>query len=243
MATSDLASSFLLGIFLIWGPWHYCLLIVLQSSSFCFSWDHSWFSSFPGSSADKKNPPAMQQTCIQSLGLGDHLEEGMATHSGILAGRIPMDQGTRNLVGYSPWGHKESDTTDQLNSNKGLQKLLLGRASRSSVTPEKNRAYPGGGTWWGYCVNQIVGIRQKAGQMEWTDLCFLLLTSSRCSAYLQGEVERWNQCPQLIQTAGVEYQHTLSLWSEHLVMGRNGDQTHLNDLPAALSVVRLQRGW
>ena len=242
MATSDLASSFLLGIFLIWGPWHYCLLMVLQSSSASVGITHG-SPAFRVAQLIKKNPPAMQQTCIQSLGWGDHLEEGMATHSGILAGRIPVDQGTRNLVGYSPWGHKESDTTDQLNSNKGLQKLLLGKASRSSVTPEKRRAYPGGGTWWGYCVNQIVGTRQKAGQMEWTDLCFMLLTSSRCSAYLQGEVEGWNQCPQLIQTAGVEYQHTLSLWSEHLVMGKNGDQAHLNDLPAALSVVRLQGRW
>ena len=69
MATSDLAGSSLLGIFLIWKPWPHCLLIALQSSSFCFSWDHSWFSDFPGSSANKKkkNPPAMQETWIRSL--------------------------------------------------------------------------------------------------------------------------------------------------------------------------------
>ena len=35
----------------------------------------------------------------------------MATQSGILAWRIPQ---TVSLVGYSPWGHKESDTTEQL---------------------------------------------------------------------------------------------------------------------------------
>ena len=33
----------------------------------------------------------------------------MATHSSILAWRIP---GQRNLAGYSPWDHKESDTTE-----------------------------------------------------------------------------------------------------------------------------------
>ena len=38
------------------------------------------------------------------------LEEGMATHSSILAWRIPMDK--RNLADYSPWGHKESDMTE-----------------------------------------------------------------------------------------------------------------------------------
>ena len=40
-----------------------------------------------------KNPPAVQETWVQSLGLEDPLEEGMATHSGILAWRIPMDRG------------------------------------------------------------------------------------------------------------------------------------------------------
>ena len=39
-----------------------------------------------------KNPPAMWKTCIQSLGWEDPLEEGMATHSSILAWRIPMDR-------------------------------------------------------------------------------------------------------------------------------------------------------
>ena len=40
-----------------------------------------------------KNPPAMQETWIGSLGLEDPLEEVMATHSIILAWRIPMDGG------------------------------------------------------------------------------------------------------------------------------------------------------
>ena len=40
-----------------------------------------------------KNLPAMQETWVQSLGWEDSLEEGMATHSSILAWRIPMDRG------------------------------------------------------------------------------------------------------------------------------------------------------
>ena len=40
-----------------------------------------------------KNLPAMQDTRFQSLGWEDPLEEGMATHSSILAWRIPMDRG------------------------------------------------------------------------------------------------------------------------------------------------------
>ena len=39
-----------------------------------------------------KNPPAMQETWVQSLGQEGLLEEGMATHSSILAWRIPMDR-------------------------------------------------------------------------------------------------------------------------------------------------------
>ena len=55
-----------------------------------------------------KNPPAMQETWVHSLGQKD-LEKGMATHPTILAWRIPW---TEELGGYSPWSHKESDTTE-----------------------------------------------------------------------------------------------------------------------------------
>ena len=40
-----------------------------------------------------KRLPAMQETWVQSLGLEDPLEKEMATHSSILAWRIPMDRG------------------------------------------------------------------------------------------------------------------------------------------------------
>ena len=40
-----------------------------------------------------KNPPAMQETPVRSLGWKDPLVEGMATHSSILAWRIPMNKG------------------------------------------------------------------------------------------------------------------------------------------------------
>ena len=56
-----------------------------------------------------KNLPAMWETWVQSLGWEDPLEEGTAAHSSILAWRIPW---TEEPVGYSPWGHKESDTTE-----------------------------------------------------------------------------------------------------------------------------------
>jgi len=52
-----------------------------------------------------KNLPAMQETWVWSLGWEDPLEKGKATHSSILAWRIP-------------WGCKESDMTDWLLINK-----------------------------------------------------------------------------------------------------------------------------
>ena len=52
-----------------------------------------------------ENVPAMRETWIQPLGWEDPLEKGKATHSGILAWRIPWTI-------YSPWGRKESDTTE-----------------------------------------------------------------------------------------------------------------------------------
>ena len=46
---------------------------------------------------------------VQSLGQEDPLEKDMATHSNILVRRTPLQ---RSLVGYSPEGHKELDTTE-----------------------------------------------------------------------------------------------------------------------------------
>ena len=48
----------------------------------------------------------MQETQLWSLGREDPQEKEMATHSSIFA--------WRSLVGYSPWGRKESDTTERL---------------------------------------------------------------------------------------------------------------------------------
>ena len=58
-----------------------------------------------------KNLPAMWETQVLSLGWEDPLEKGMATHSSILAWRISW---TEKPGSYSPWGPKESDTTQRL---------------------------------------------------------------------------------------------------------------------------------
>ena len=59
----------------------------------------------------------MQETWVPSLGREDPLEKEMASHSSILAWKT---DGQRSLVGYSPWGHKESDTTERLSLSQVL---------------------------------------------------------------------------------------------------------------------------
>jgi len=56
--------------------------------------------------------PAIWETWVQSLGQEDPLQKEMATHSGTLAWKIPWVE--KPVVGYSPWGCKELDTTKRL---------------------------------------------------------------------------------------------------------------------------------
>ena len=51
----------------------------------------------------------MQETLVRFLGWKDPLEEEMSIHSSILAWKVPW---TGDLVGYSPWGSKELDSTE-----------------------------------------------------------------------------------------------------------------------------------
>ena len=59
----------------------------------------------------------MQETQVQFLGWEDPLEKNMATHCSILAWK-------RSWVGYSPWGCRESDMTEGLNSNKPTHRIF-----------------------------------------------------------------------------------------------------------------------
>ena len=82
-----------------------------------------------------KHLPAMWETWVRSLGWEDPLEKEMATHSSILAWTIPWkptpvflpgeSHGWRSLVGYSPRGRKDSDTTEWLHFHKMYGNLIL----------------------------------------------------------------------------------------------------------------------
>ena len=60
-----------------------------------------------------KNLPVMQETWVRSLSQEDPLEEGMTTHSSILAWRIPTDRGTWQAT---VCGVAELNTTERLST-------------------------------------------------------------------------------------------------------------------------------
>ena len=74
----------------------------------------------------------MQETWVRSLGREDPLEEGMATYSSALAWRIPW---TGAWWGYSPWGHRELDTTEPLNQDPPMC-VLRPSLSQADFTKE-----------------------------------------------------------------------------------------------------------
>ena len=67
-----------------------------------------------------KNLPVVQETWVQSLGWEDPLERKWQSTPVFLPGE---SHGQRSLAGYSPWGHKESDTTKWLTHT--LKKAFL----------------------------------------------------------------------------------------------------------------------
>ena len=100
----------------------------------------------PGGSEVKASASNAGETRVQSLGWEDPLEKEMAIHSSILAWK---SHGWRSLVGYSPRGHKESDTTERLHLTSpdvqvGFRK---GRGTRDQIANicwiiEKAREFP-----------------------------------------------------------------------------------------------------
>ena len=67
-----------------------------------------------------KNLPVVWETWVRSLRWEDPLEEGIATHSSILAWRIPMDRGTWQATIH---GVAESDMTERLGIAYNIYKV------------------------------------------------------------------------------------------------------------------------
>ena len=84
-----------------------------------------------------KTLPAMWETQVRSLDWEDPLERGMAPHSSILAWRI---HGQRGLVGCSPRGCKEPDTTEHISVSLFTFWFRM-RKSRLGAPPLLTQAY------------------------------------------------------------------------------------------------------
>jgi len=72
------------------------------------------------------------KACVLYLGWEDPLEEEVATHSSILAWKIPW---TEEPEGYSQWGRKESDTTERLSTAQYSTHIYQSPLGRPSCPP------------------------------------------------------------------------------------------------------------
>ena len=94
---------------------------------------------FLGSSEGKKNPPAVQETQIRPLGQKDSLKKEMATHSSILACRIPWTEepGRLQSMGSQRVGHYLSDFQVTLN----LGRWYVGKESTCQCRRHQRRVF------------------------------------------------------------------------------------------------------
>ena len=101
-----------------------CLFILLLMgngllSSFCLLWTRLLWMGASLVAQTVKHLPTMREIWVWSLGQKDPLEKEMATHSSTLAWKIPWME---EPGGYSPWGCKESDTTERLHFTSAMDK-------------------------------------------------------------------------------------------------------------------------
>ena len=101
--------------------------------------------------------PAMLETRVRSLGQEDPLEKEMATHSSTLAWRT---HGRRNLLGCSPWGCEESDTTERLHFRFSLS--CIGEENSNPLQCSCLENPRDGGTWWA----AIYGVSQNRTRLK-----------------------------------------------------------------------------
>ena len=81
----------------------------------------------------------------------------MAPHSSPLAWKIP---GLRSLVGCSPWGHEESDTTERLHFHFSLSRIGEGNGNSLQCSCLENPK--DGGAWWA----AVYGVTQSRTRLK-----------------------------------------------------------------------------
>ena len=91
---------------------YYHFLMLLFLSTILFGWreEPQWTSLV---AQMVKNPPAMRKTWVWSLGWEESLEEGMTTHSSILAWRIHTDRGAWRATGHGVTKSQTKQSTAQ----------------------------------------------------------------------------------------------------------------------------------
>ena len=113
-----------------------------------------------------KSLPAKWETWVRSLGQEDLLEKEMPTHSSILAWRLPWT----SLVGYSPWGHKESGQTMSLTFTFKQMRKQRHKCSRTTSTFWAWTMCVSDGTLWlsPYTLDfRILPAFQAKSQVRW----------------------------------------------------------------------------
>ena len=86
----------------------------------CYPSQYSWASLV---AQMKKNLPTKQETWVRSLGWEDSPGGG---HGNTLQySCLENPHGERSLMGYSPWGHKESDTTKRLSTHMVVLSIVV----------------------------------------------------------------------------------------------------------------------
>ena len=93
-------------------------------------------------------------------------EKAMAPHSSTLPGK---SHGWRSLVGCSPWGHWESDTTERLHFHFSLS--CIGEGNGNPLQCSCLESPRDGGAWWA----AIYGVTQSQTRLKW-----LSSSSSTC---------------------------------------------------------------
>ena len=125
---------------------------------------------------------AYPETRVWSLGREDPLEKKMATLFSTLAWKIPW---TEKPVGYNPWGHKESDTTEQLH----FLSFFLWKCHIWSHWPERS-CTPSTRVWVRLENVVFLFVQEKevgwAGISLWHTHCIRQVSCSKQMAHLTG---------------------------------------------------------
>ena len=119
---------------------------------------------------------SFQNILKTSLILSYNTEKAMAPHSSTLAWKI---HGWRSLVGCSPWGCEQSDTTERLHFSFSLSCIGEGNGNPLQCSCLENPR--DGGAWWG----AIYGVAQSQTRLKRLSSSSSSLAHRLCTSALQ----------------------------------------------------------